>query len=119
MRPLISSPGVNKRIQIAVALLHAMLALSSSSFAYQPVVVPSVAPRMASPVMEMTDGRFPRAGKGVLPDGSVSAIPFLVTPEHLDGSMAGDKVRRPARMPSCRGAHIAAPRGSRRSTPAP
>jgi len=72
-------------------LLHAMLALSSSSFAYQPVVVPSVAPRMASPVMEMTDERFPRAGKGVLPNGGVSAIPFLVTPAHLDGSMAGDK----------------------------
>ena len=93
-----------------------MLALSSSSFAYQPVVVPSVAPRMASPVMEMTDGRFPRAGKGVLPDGSVSAIPFLVTPEHLDGSMAGDKVRRPARTPSCQDTHAAALHGSRRST---
>merc|ERR1719223_2365992 len=34
-----------------------MLGLSSSSFAYQPVVVPSVAPRMASPVMEMTDDK--------------------------------------------------------------
>jgi len=41
--------------------------------------------------MEMTDERFPRAGKGVLPNGGVSAIPFLVTPAHLDGSMAGDK----------------------------
>jgi len=67
-----------------------MLALSTSSFAYSPVAVPTVAPRMASPSMAMTDGRFPAAGKGVLPDGRTAAIPFLVTPAHLDGTMAGD-----------------------------
>jgi hypothetical protein len=82
-----------------------MLALSTSSFAYSPVAVPTVAPRMASPSMAMTDGRFPAAGKGVLPDGRVSAIPFLVTPAHLDGSMAGDNVRRSPRMPSSRCTH--------------
>lgn len=75
-----------------------MLALSTSSFAYSPVAVPTVAPRMASPSMAMTDGRFPAAGKGVLPDGRTAAIPFLVTPAHLDGTMAGDNVRRPPRI---------------------
>ena len=82
-----------------------MLALSTSSFAYSPVAVPTVAPRMASPSMAMTDGRFPAAGKGVLPDGRTAAIPFLVTPAHLDGTMAGDNVRRPPRVIFSRRTH--------------
>merc|ERR1719247_3811332 len=31
----------------------------------------------------MTDPRFPRAGKGVLKDGSTAALPFAITPDHL------------------------------------
>jgi len=50
---------------------------------YMPGVQPAVQPRMSAPLMEMTDPRFPAAGKGVLADGSPAAIPFLVTPSHL------------------------------------
>jgi len=67
----------------------ALVAGQCSSYV-MPGLAPTVAPRMSAPAMEMTDPRFPPAGKGVLPDGRVAAIPFLVTPAHLDGSYAGD-----------------------------
>ena len=77
----------------------ALVAGQCSSYV-MPGLAPTVAPRMSAPAMEMTDPRFPPAGKGVLPDGRVAAIPFLVTPAHLDGSYAGDNVRRSLIIPS-------------------
>jgi hypothetical protein len=68
-----------------------MLGLIAASSSYvMPGLAPTVAPRLSAPLMEMTDPRFPAAGKGLLPDGRTAAIPFLVTPAHLDGSYAGD-----------------------------
>lgn len=71
----------------------ANLVAASASYV-MPASAPTVAPRLSAPSMAMTDPRFPAAGKGLLPDGRVSAIPFLTTPAHLDGTYAGDNVRR-------------------------
>ncbi len=59
----------------------------ASSYLMPAGSAPTVAPRVSAPQMDantgMTDPRFPRAGKGVLKDGSTAAIPFAITPEHL------------------------------------
>ena len=72
------------------------IALFAAQSSYMPGVQPAVQPRMSAPLMEMTDPRFPAAGKGVLADGSPAAIPFLVTPSHLLATdYAGNAVRQP------------------------
>mmetsp|Transcript_19075 Transcript_19075/g.38866 ORF Transcript_19075/g.38866 Transcript_19075/m.38866 type:complete len:220 (-) Transcript_19075:235-894(-) len=63
---------------------------AGSSSYVMPGLAPTTAPRLSAPLMDMTDPRFPAAGKGLLPDGRTAAIPFLTTPAHLDGSYAGD-----------------------------
>jgi hypothetical protein len=59
----------------------------ASSYLMPAGSAPTVAPRVSAPQMDantgMTDPRFPRAGKGVLKDGSTAALPFAITPEHL------------------------------------
>ena len=59
-------------------------------------VRPTVAPRVQRPAMEVNPDWFPTKGQG-------KAIPFLMVPPHLDGTMAGDNgARWPPAAAACR-----------------